>query len=69
MKIYRTPVFRSKELINEKAAIENPSLKNRLELLEQVQMEKNLKGRDGRLYNRDKNQWNLIPMKVETETD
>ena len=52
---YGDPVFISKELTNEEAAIENESLKKRREFLDQGQNKKDFSVRDGRLYKRDGN--------------
>ena len=50
------PVFISKELTNEEAAIENESLKKRIELIDQGKNKKDFSVRDGKLYKRDGNQ-------------
>ena len=66
MKNYGAPVFISKELTNEEAAIKNESLKKRRELINQGQKKKDFSVRNGKLYKGDENQGIVISPKSET---
>ena len=66
LKNYGAPVFISKELTNEEAAIENESLKKKRELIDQEQNKKDFSVRDGKLNKRDGNQCIVISPKSET---
>ena len=60
LKNYGAPLFINKELTNEEAAIENESLKKRTEFIDQGQKKKGFSVRDGKIYERDGNQWIVI---------
>ena len=68
LKNYGVPVFKSNELTNEEAAIENESLKKRRELKDQGQKKKDFSVGDGKLYKRDGNQWIVKLPKSEQQT-